>query len=153
MLTTVSPTAILKRITLSLTLFICTTLSIHFSAIKIPTPDVPCLQPFQKNLYLLSPPSNVLAFSPFHFVSCTQQKSSSLLPTISTTSLLLLTIVPTFTLPNLSLIPHRYVRVLSAFLGSSSAVAISLQGERSSTRLALLAKALNGCWSVHLAGI
>src|SRR6187401_1174243 len=86
MLTTVSPTAILKRITLSLTLFICTTLSIHFSAIKIPTPDVPCLQPFQKNLYLLSPPSNVLAFSPFHFVSCTQQKSSSLLPTISTTS-------------------------------------------------------------------
>src|SRR6187401_207704 len=119
MLTTVSPTAILKRITLSLTLFICTTLSIHFSAIKIPTPDVPCLQPFQKNLYLLSPPSNVLAFSPFHFVSCTQQKSSSLLPTISTTSLLLLTIVPTFTLPNLS-IPHRRVRVLSAFLGSSS---------------------------------
>src|SRR6187399_1543693 len=117
MLTTVSPTAILKRITLSLTLFICTTLSIHFSAIKMPTPDVPCLQPFQKNLYLLSPLSKVLAFSPFHFVSCTQQKSISLLPTISTTSLLLLTIVPTFTLPSLS-IPHRRVRVLSAFLGS-----------------------------------
>src|SRR6187399_555121 len=127
MLTTVSPTAILKRIILSLTLFICTTLSIHFSAIKIPTPDVPCLQPFQKNLYFLSPPSKVLAFSPFHFVSCTQRKSSSLLPTIS---LLVLTIVPTFTLPNLSRIPQRYFRVLSAFLGSSSAVAISLQGKR-----------------------
>src|SRR6188508_2565785 len=52
MLTTVSPTAILKRITLSLTLFICTTLSIHFSAIKIPTPAVPCLQPFQKKTYI-----------------------------------------------------------------------------------------------------
>src|SRR6188508_1759423 len=119
MLTTVSPTAILRRITLSLTLFICTTLSIHLSAIKIPTPDVPCLQPFQKILYFFPPPSKVLAFSSFHFLSCTQQKSSSLLPSISTTSLLLLTIVPTFTLPSLSRIPIWHILGLSAFLESS----------------------------------
>src|SRR5918995_2874725 len=81
--------AILIIISLSLTFFTSTTLSTHFSAIIIPTPDVSAAHPFQKNLYLYSSLPNILLISPFHLVSCRQQKSNFLLPTISATSSLL----------------------------------------------------------------
>src|SRR5580693_6680795 len=84
----------------------CTTFSIYLSATLIPTPATPSSQPTQKNLYL--DPSSPLILTqhplfPFHLVSCKQQKSILLLPTISTTSPLLLLIIPTLTLPILSL--------------------------------------------------
>src|SRR5580692_2953406 len=102
----VLPTFILTTHTLSLIRFTCTMFSIHLSATIIPTPATPSSQPTQKNLYL-APSSPIILTQhpllPFHLVSCKQQKSILLLPTISTTSPLLLVIVSTFTLPILSL--------------------------------------------------
>src|SRR5206468_3999986 len=94
--TILTPTVSLTKISRSFILLTSTTFSNHFSVTRIPTPEDPSLQPVQKNLYLCPSPSKVLALCPFHFVSCKQQKSNPRLPTISTTSPLFLTIVPTF---------------------------------------------------------
>src|SRR5664279_3492789 len=62
------PTLTLRTITLSFIRFTSITSSIHFSATKISTPEIPSSQPIQKNLQL----PIVLALPPFHLVSCKQ---------------------------------------------------------------------------------
>src|SRR5664279_5272251 len=109
------PSLTLRTISLSFIGSNSITSSLHFSATNLPTPEIPSSQPIQKNLQL----PIVLAFPPFHLVSCKQQKSRRLVSIIFTISPLLPRIVPTFTLPtlnltllliaNLSLIPPGYL--------------------------------------------
>src|SRR5579864_829794 len=108
MFSTDLPIATLTIISLSHTRLTSITFSIHLSATKIPTPDTPSSEPLQKNLNLApSLPSNVLALPPFHLVSCKQQKSNLLLEATSATSTALRDIVPTFTVPTLTLTDPR----------------------------------------------
>src|SRR5664279_4083947 len=65
------PTLTLRTISLSFIRFTSITSSIHFSATKIPTPEIPSSQPIQKNLQL----PIVLAFPPFHTSSPTSSKN------------------------------------------------------------------------------
>ena len=75
--------------------------SIHFSANKIPTPPKPELSPDNKKLYLQCLPITIRVEQHLQHVSWTAQISILLLARISTTSLALLHMVPTFSL-NLS---------------------------------------------------
>ena len=70
--------------------------STHFSATKIPTPPKPDLSPDHKNLYLQCLPVIILVEQPLQRVSWTAQISILLLAKVSTISLALPRMVPTF---------------------------------------------------------
>ena len=62
------------------------TFSIHFSATNTPTPAVPLLFPDQNSLYLESLPVIIRQWPPRYLVSWTQQRSTFLRDSVSTTS-------------------------------------------------------------------
>ena len=62
------------------------TFSIHFSATNTPTPAVPLLFPDQNSLYLESLPVIIQQWPPRYLVSWTQQRSTFLRDSVSTTS-------------------------------------------------------------------
>ena len=62
------------------------TFSIHLSATNTPTPAVPLLFPDQNSLYLESLPLIIRQWPPRYLVSWTQQRSTFLRDSVSTTS-------------------------------------------------------------------
>ena len=62
------------------------TFSIHFSTTNTPTPAVPLLFPDQNSLYLESLPVIIRQWPPRYLVSWTQQRSTFLRDSVSTTS-------------------------------------------------------------------
>ena len=70
--------------------------STHFSAIKIPTPPKPDVSPDYKNLYLQCLPVIILVEQPLQRVSWTAQISILLVAKVSTISLALPRMIPTF---------------------------------------------------------
>ena len=77
---------IITRMIRSETRLTSNTISIHFSATNTPTPAVPLLFPDQNSLYLESLPVIIRQWPPRYLVSWTQQRSTFLRDSVSTTS-------------------------------------------------------------------
>ena len=77
---------IFTRMSRSETRLTSNTFSIHFSATNTPTPAVPLLFPDQNSLYLESLPVIIRQWPPRYLVSWTQQRSTFLRDSVSTTS-------------------------------------------------------------------
>ena len=77
------------------------TFSIHFSSTNTSTPAVPLLFPDQNSLYLESLPVIIRQWPPWYLVSWTQQRSTFLWDSVSTTSQTLPFRVFTLRVPNL----------------------------------------------------
>ena len=77
---------IFTRMIRSETRFTSNTFSIHFSATNTPTPAVPLLFPDQNSLYLEFLPVIIRQWPPRYLVSWTQQRSTFLRDSVSTTS-------------------------------------------------------------------